>query len=195
MTSTPVLARTVELARMTHSEVERARSESKGVAVIPIGATEQHGPHLPMNTDTISTEATVLRAASDVGVTCRANHCLRQLSTKYWLSRNDQYSPGHSGRIRQRHLSQPRQARLRQACCGQRARRQPPLSGGSPGGGALRDRRSRRAGEMLGPRQSSRPARRPTVRGSCRETGNRIHARAGTTRCRYYGLCRGRAHC
>ena len=68
MTSTSVLARTVELARMTHPEVERARSESKGVAVIPIGATEQHGPHLPMNTDTISTEATVLRAARDVGV-------------------------------------------------------------------------------------------------------------------------------
>jgi creatinine amidohydrolase len=68
MTGGPVLARTVELARMTHAEVVRARTEANGVAVIPIGATEQHGPHLPMQTDTISTEATVLRAAREVGV-------------------------------------------------------------------------------------------------------------------------------
>lgn len=68
MATGSVLARTVELARMTHPEVARARAEANGVAVIPIGATEQHGPHLPMNTDTISTEATVLRAARDVGL-------------------------------------------------------------------------------------------------------------------------------
>lgn len=68
MTKTPVLERKVELARMTWPEVELARVEANGVAVIPIGATEQHGPHLPMNTDTISTEATVLRAAREVGV-------------------------------------------------------------------------------------------------------------------------------
>ena len=68
MAMQPVLARTVELARMTHPEVQRARDEANGVAVIPIGATEQHGPHLPMNTDTISTEATVLRAAREAGV-------------------------------------------------------------------------------------------------------------------------------
>jgi creatinine amidohydrolase len=68
MATGPVLSRTVELARMTHPEVARARDEANGVAVIPIGATEQHGFHLPMNTDTISTEATVLRAAREVGV-------------------------------------------------------------------------------------------------------------------------------
>ncbi|MFN8593819.1 MAG: creatininase family protein [Thermomicrobiales bacterium] len=68
MRTDAVLSRTVELARMTHPEVVLARDEANGVAVIPIGATEQHGPHLPMNTDTISTEVTVLRAARDAGV-------------------------------------------------------------------------------------------------------------------------------
>lgn len=68
METRPVLERTVELARMTHPQVERARAEANGVVVIPVGATEQHGFHLPMNTDTISTEVTVLRAAREAGV-------------------------------------------------------------------------------------------------------------------------------
>lgn len=64
----PVLARKVELARMTHLEVPLACREANGVVVIPIGATEQHGRHLPMNTDTITTEVTVLRAAQGAQV-------------------------------------------------------------------------------------------------------------------------------
>lgn len=68
MPKTPVLKHKVELARMTHPEVVLACQEANGVAVIPIGATEQHGPHLPMDVDTISTEVPVLRAARAVGV-------------------------------------------------------------------------------------------------------------------------------
>lgn len=68
MPRTPVLTRKVELARMTHPEVELACKEANGVAVLPIGATEQHGPHLPMNVDTITTEVPVLKAAREVGV-------------------------------------------------------------------------------------------------------------------------------
>ena len=64
----PVLDRKVELARMTLLEVPLACAEANGVIVIPIGATEQHGPHLPMCTDTITTEVTVLRAAKDARV-------------------------------------------------------------------------------------------------------------------------------
>jgi creatinine amidohydrolase len=63
-----VLARKVELARMTHLEVPLACAEANGVVVIPIGATEQHGRHLPMFTDTITTEVTVLRGARDAQV-------------------------------------------------------------------------------------------------------------------------------
>lgn len=59
----PVLDRKFELSRMTLLEVPLACAEANGVIVIPIGATEQHGPHLPMQTDTITTEVTVLRAA------------------------------------------------------------------------------------------------------------------------------------
>src|SRR5579872_1969447 len=64
----PVLDRKVELARMTLLEVPLACAEANGVVVIPIGATEQHGPHLPMQTDTITTEVTVLRAAKEARV-------------------------------------------------------------------------------------------------------------------------------
>jgi creatinine amidohydrolase len=68
MPKTPVLQYKVELARMTHPEVVLACQEANGVVAIPIGATEQHGPHLPMDTDTISTEVTVLTAARAAGV-------------------------------------------------------------------------------------------------------------------------------
>ncbi len=68
MPKQPILARKVELARMTHPEVVLACQEANGIAAIPIGATEQHGPHLPLNVDTISTEVVVLRAARQVGV-------------------------------------------------------------------------------------------------------------------------------
>ncbi len=64
----PVLDRKIELARMTLLEVPLACTEANGVIVIPIGATEQHGPHLPLFTDTITTEVTVLRAAKEAKV-------------------------------------------------------------------------------------------------------------------------------
>jgi creatinine amidohydrolase/Fe(II)-dependent formamide hydrolase-like protein len=52
----PVLARTLEIARMSHREVPRARDEANGVVLLPLGATEQHGPHLPLNVDTLIAE-------------------------------------------------------------------------------------------------------------------------------------------
>ncbi|MEX4008553.1 creatininase family protein [Neoaquamicrobium sediminum] len=47
---------------MTASETNRAGLRS--VAVLPLGATEQHGPHLPFETDTIIAEGVATRVAS-----------------------------------------------------------------------------------------------------------------------------------
>lgn len=47
---------------MTASETNRAGVRS--VAVLPLGATEQHGPHLPFETDTIIAEGVATRVAS-----------------------------------------------------------------------------------------------------------------------------------
>lgn len=37
------------------------------IAVLPIGATEQHGPHLPVNVDTVLTDAVVSRTLTQLG--------------------------------------------------------------------------------------------------------------------------------
>ncbi|MEO3384717.1 creatininase family protein [Mesorhizobium sp. CAU 1741] len=43
---------------------ERTNSPTETIAVLPLGATEQHGPHLPFETDTIIAEAVAKRAAA-----------------------------------------------------------------------------------------------------------------------------------
>jgi creatinine amidohydrolase len=53
---------------MSSLEVKQAVKESNGVVVIPVAATEQHGPHLPLDTDTASTVEPVLRAARETRV-------------------------------------------------------------------------------------------------------------------------------
>ena len=62
------LERTVQLERMTSPEVTQACKAAKGVAIIPIGAIEVHGPHLPIGTDSIETYEIGLRAARQAGV-------------------------------------------------------------------------------------------------------------------------------
>jgi len=62
------LTRTVQLERMTSPEVRRACAAAHGVALIPIGAIEVHGPHLPVGTDSIETYEIGLRAARQTGV-------------------------------------------------------------------------------------------------------------------------------
>jgi creatinine amidohydrolase len=45
--------REVHLARLTRTEAPRA---DEAIVLVPMGATEQHGPHLPLETDTILAE-------------------------------------------------------------------------------------------------------------------------------------------
>src|SRR5215472_7981476 len=56
-------AREVRYDALTWPEINEAVALKK-VVVLPIGATEQHGPHLPLETDTRQVRALSLEAAS-----------------------------------------------------------------------------------------------------------------------------------
>ena len=45
----------------------QASVDDRTVALVPVGATEQHGPHLPLNTDAVLAEAMAHEAARRVG--------------------------------------------------------------------------------------------------------------------------------
>jgi len=55
----------VRLAKMTWPEV-KARLEETDVVLMPTGAIEQHGPHLPLDTDIAIAEGLALRIAEAV---------------------------------------------------------------------------------------------------------------------------------
>ena len=52
------------LAEMTWPDVARAVADGMTTVILPLGATEQHGPHLPLGTDTFRAEALAERLAS-----------------------------------------------------------------------------------------------------------------------------------
>jgi creatinine amidohydrolase len=55
------------LAEMTWTEVRDAIAGGARVVVLPIGSTEQHGPHLPLSTDTLMAETAARGAAERAG--------------------------------------------------------------------------------------------------------------------------------
>ncbi|MCU1400320.1 MAG: putative creatinine amidohydrolase [Acidimicrobiales bacterium] len=65
MTISPT-PRTRHLADLTGPDVSRLLTEDS-IIVQPLGAIEQHGPHLPLNTDLIIAEATADATAASVG--------------------------------------------------------------------------------------------------------------------------------
>lgn len=56
---------TVELAKMTHPEAGAALARAE-VAIIPVGATEQHGPNLSLETDTAIADNLARRIAAEI---------------------------------------------------------------------------------------------------------------------------------
>jgi len=56
------------LEAMPWPEIGRARRELGGMLLLPLGATEQHGPHLPVNTDTVIAQAVCWFASAKTGV-------------------------------------------------------------------------------------------------------------------------------
>ena len=54
---------TRSLARMNWPDLKRAVESGARTVILPLGATEQHGPHLPLATDTIRARALAERVA------------------------------------------------------------------------------------------------------------------------------------
>jgi creatinine amidohydrolase len=44
-----------------------ARMDERSVAILPIGAVEEHGPHLPLSTDSLQPEFVAMQVAKEVG--------------------------------------------------------------------------------------------------------------------------------
>jgi len=61
------MARTVLLEEMTWPEVEAAIEEGRATVVVAVGATEQHGPHLPLLVDAVRGDRLALEVASLLG--------------------------------------------------------------------------------------------------------------------------------
>ena len=57
------MAEHIVLAEMTWTEVQEATEDRKAVALVPLGATEAHGPHLPLATATYLAIDAAKRAA------------------------------------------------------------------------------------------------------------------------------------
>ncbi len=55
----------MHLAHQAWPDIPAAQRESNGLLVVPVGATEQHGPHLPIDTDSRIVEA-ACHAAADL---------------------------------------------------------------------------------------------------------------------------------
>ena len=53
----------VEWARMTAPELRAIAAREGALAILPAGSLEQHGPHLPVITDTASASAAAIAAA------------------------------------------------------------------------------------------------------------------------------------
>lgn len=66
------MADKIVMSEMTWSEVQD-RLQDRPVALVPVGATEAHGPHLPLSTDTLIAEEAAQRGATRLkahGVSC-----------------------------------------------------------------------------------------------------------------------------
>lgn len=58
---------TLALAESTYPEVAARLADPRPkVALVPVGSTEAHGPHLPLNTDSLIGEAVTVRAAAEL---------------------------------------------------------------------------------------------------------------------------------
>lgn len=62
-------ANTVQLTNCSWRDVETAITDGTDTIIVPLGATEQHGPHLPVDTDTRLGIAIAVRVAHRLGDT------------------------------------------------------------------------------------------------------------------------------
>lgn len=64
--------KTIRMEDMTWPEIKEVMEKGYTTAVIGIGSTEQHGPHLPTKTDTLIGENIALRVAAKLGKALQA---------------------------------------------------------------------------------------------------------------------------
>jgi creatinine amidohydrolase len=57
--------RDLRLARLTWEEVQAELDGGTETVLIPVGTTEQHGPHMPLDTDCVIAESLAIRCAAD----------------------------------------------------------------------------------------------------------------------------------
>jgi creatinine amidohydrolase len=58
----------IQWDRLTWPELQRLRDGGMDMCLLPLGATEQHGPHLPLNTDSVFATACCWYASAKTGV-------------------------------------------------------------------------------------------------------------------------------
>ena len=61
------MTETIWLGELDWTEYEQAVRERSPVVMLPVGSVEQHGPHLPLNTDTVIPEQISARVAANIG--------------------------------------------------------------------------------------------------------------------------------
>lgn len=54
--------------RLNYAQLRDLRDAGSGLVVLPVAATEQHGPHLPVGTDTLIADAVTAYASAKAGV-------------------------------------------------------------------------------------------------------------------------------
>jgi creatinine amidohydrolase len=81
------------LAEMTWVEA-RAAADAGAIALLPIGATEAHGPHLPLATDVILSEELARRAQAELGA--RERRAVIAPSVSYAVT---DYAAGFGGTV------------------------------------------------------------------------------------------------
>src|ERR1700730_7141230 len=65
--STEAKLRSYNIANLTYVDIQNYLKE-KDAVMVPIASTEQHGPHLPLKTDTVTAEEISQRIAEQIGV-------------------------------------------------------------------------------------------------------------------------------
>ncbi|ELZ30254.1 Creatininase [Halosimplex carlsbadense 2-9-1] len=59
--------RSVRLAELSWTEIESTLDDGTDTVIVPVGSIEQHGPHLPLNMDTLDGEVVAERIAERLG--------------------------------------------------------------------------------------------------------------------------------
>ena len=112
-----MLPRMVRLAELTWPEARRLAHSRRSVVLLPLGAIEQHGPHLPLSVDWIGSEELARRvaphsAAPRLAPRARALAAVRRQPAGRRLARHRVADAGDDGAADRRGRAESRPSRL-----------------------------------------------------------------------------------